>query len=33
MSKKEVTKDSINFTNIIVLRTIYDKVPDMKYFI
>lgn len=33
MSKKEVTKDSINFTNIIVLRTIYDKVSDMKYFI
>lgn len=33
MSKKEVTKDSINFTNIIVLRNIYDKVTDMKYFI
>lgn len=33
MSKKEITKTDIVFDNIIVLRTIYDKITDMKYFI
>lgn len=33
MGKKETTKTDIVFDNIIVLRNIYDKVTDMKYYI
>lgn len=33
MGKKELTKADIVFDNIIVLRNIYDKITDMKYFI
>lgn len=33
MGKKETTKADIVFDNIIVLRNIYDKITDMKYFI
>lgn len=33
MGKKETTKADITFDNIIVLRTIYDKVTDMKYYL
>ena len=33
MGKKEITKADIVFDNIIVLRNIYDKITDMKYFI
>ena len=32
-TKNEVTKADIVFDNVIVLRNIYDKVSDMKYFI
>lgn len=33
MGKKELTKADVVFDNIIVLRNIYDKITDMKYFI
>lgn len=33
MGKKETTKADIVFDNIIVLRNIYDKITDMKYYI
>lgn len=33
MGKKEITKADVIFDNIIVLRSVYDKVSDMKYFI
>lgn len=33
MGKKEITNADIVFDNIIVLRSIYDKVTDMKYYI
>lgn len=33
MGKKEVTNTDIIFDNVIVLRSIYDKVSDMKYWI
>lgn len=33
MGKKDVTKADITFDNIIVLRNIYDKVTDMKYYL
>lgn len=33
MGKKELTKADAVFDNIIVLRNIYDKITDMKYFI
>lgn len=33
MGKKEVTKTDIVFDNVIVLRSVYDKVTDMKYWI
>lgn len=33
MGKKEMTKADVVFDNIIVLRNVYDKVTDMKYFI
>lgn len=33
MGKKEITKADVIFDNIIVLRSVYDKITDMKYYI
>lgn len=33
MGKKEVLKNGYTLDNVIVLRSVYDKVSDMKYFI
>lgn len=33
MGKKETTKTDLVYDNIIILRSVYDKVSNMKYYI